>query len=47
MQLVIKSYTAFFWTLPLFLIGSVGMYFFWWKVLPPREVGGMERAKGN
>jgi SSS family solute:Na+ symporter len=45
MQLVIKSYSAFFWTLPLFLIGSVGMYFYWWRVLPPREVGGMEQAK--
>jgi hypothetical protein len=37
MQLVIKSYDAFFWTLPLFLIGCTGMYFFWWKPLPPKD----------
>jgi len=34
MQLVIKSYSAFFWTLPLFLIGCAGMYRFWWRALP-------------
>ena len=33
MQLVIKAYEAFFWTLPLFLVGVAGMYFFWWKPL--------------
>jgi len=33
MQMVIKAYTAFFWTLPLFLVGLAGMYFFWWKPL--------------
>ena len=37
MQLVIKSYTAFFNTLPLFLIGAAGMYQFWWKALPPKN----------
>jgi len=37
MQLVIKTYGAFFWTLPLFLIGCAGMYFFWWKPLPPKD----------
>ena len=37
MQLVIKSYSAFFWTLPLFLIACTGMYIFWWKALPPTE----------
>jgi solute:Na+ symporter, SSS family len=37
MQLVIKSYHAFFYTLPLFLIAVAGMYHFWWKPLPPRE----------
>jgi Na+/proline symporter len=37
MQLVIKSYTAFLWTLPLFIVASIGMYFFWWKALPPRD----------
>jgi hypothetical protein len=39
MQLVIKSYQAFFWTLPLFLIGLAGMYFFWWKPLMKPEPG--------
>lgn len=37
MQLVIKSYTSFFCTLPLFLIGLTGMYFFWWKPLMGKE----------
>ena len=37
MQLVIKSYTAFLYTLPLFLISAAGMYRFWWKALPPRD----------
>ena len=35
MQLVIKSYSSFLMTLPLFLVGAVGMYHFWWKNLPP------------
>ena len=33
MQLVIKSYGAFWCTLPLFLLALTGMYFFWWKPL--------------
>jgi len=33
MQLVIRSYQAFWCTLPLFLLGLVGMYVFWWKPL--------------
>jgi len=33
MQLVIKSYDSFLLTLPLFLVGLTGMYFFWWKPL--------------
>ena len=37
MQLVIKSYTAFFYTLPLFLVGAAGLYRFWWNALPPRD----------
>jgi Na+/proline symporter len=36
MQIVIKSYTNFFYTLPLFLIAAAGMYQFWWKPLPKR-----------
>ena len=37
MQLVIKCYSAFLYTLPLFLIGCAGMYQFWWKALPPKD----------
>jgi len=37
MQLVVKSYHAFFMTLPLFLIGAAGMWWFWWRNLPPAE----------
>lgn len=33
MQIIIKSYTAFWCTLPLFLVGLAGMYFFWWRPL--------------
>lgn len=36
MQLVIKAYTAFWCTLPLFLIGAAGMYAFWWRPLMAR-----------
>ncbi|MDR2463654.1 MAG: hypothetical protein LBD30_07745 [Verrucomicrobiales bacterium] len=31
MQLVIKSYGDLVYTLPILLIGSVGMYWFWWR----------------
>ena len=37
MQLVIKAYTAFFWTLPMFLFGLAGMYVFWWKPLMKKQ----------
>lgn len=33
MQLVIKAYTSFWCTLPIFLTGAVGMYIFWWRPL--------------
>lgn len=33
MELVIKSYTAFWCTLPLFLVGASGMFVFWWRPL--------------
>ncbi|HEX4084480.1 MAG TPA: hypothetical protein VHY22_06210 [Chthoniobacteraceae bacterium] len=47
MELVIKSYTAALCTLPLFLIGCVGLYFFWWKALPPAEADAVpESADG-
>lgn len=35
MQLVIKSYSSFWMTLPLFLVGLAGLYWFWWRNLPP------------
>ena len=37
MQLVIKSYTSFWSTLPLFLLGLTGMYFFWWRPLMQKK----------
>ncbi|MHB9037246.1 MAG: sodium:solute symporter family transporter [Armatimonadota bacterium] len=39
MQLVIKAYSSFWQTLPLFLVGATGMYFFWWRKLPPKDEG--------
>lgn len=35
MLLVIKAYTTFLQTLPWFLLGTAGMYWFWWRNLPP------------
>lgn len=37
MQLIIKSYSSFWMTLPLFLVGVIGMYFYWWRNLPPAD----------
>ncbi|MBI2844111.1 MAG: sodium:solute symporter [Armatimonadetes bacterium] len=37
MQLVIKSYSSFWLTLPLFLVGVAGLYWFWWRNLPKAE----------
>ncbi|MDD5139800.1 MAG: hypothetical protein PHY43_06010 [Verrucomicrobiales bacterium] len=37
MQLVIKSYRAFWLTLPFFLVGVAGMYWFWWRPLMRKE----------
>ncbi|MHB9036455.1 MAG: sodium:solute symporter family transporter [Armatimonadota bacterium] len=34
MQLVIKVYDSFWKTLPIFIVGAIGMYFFWWRNLP-------------
>jgi Na+/proline symporter len=39
MQILVKTYGTFLRTLPLFLVGAVGLYFFWWRVLPPAESG--------
>ena len=33
MQVVIKAYSSMMWTLPLFLIGVIGLRIFWWKPL--------------
>lgn len=46
MQLVIKSYTAFFITLPIFLFAAVGVYWFWWRNLPSKENPGTDRGHG-
>jgi Na+/proline symporter len=35
MQLVIHAYDSLTWTLPLFLLGAGGMYWYWWRNLPP------------
>jgi Na+/proline symporter len=42
MQLVMKDYAEFLWTLPLFLTGACGMYIFWWRKLPAAgdSIGG-------
>jgi len=45
MQLVTKTYTAFWSTLPLFLIGATGMYFFWWRPMMHREAGTAHGAE--
>jgi Na+/proline symporter len=37
MQLIIKCYRAFWLTLPWFLIGLAGMYWYWWRNLPPAD----------
>ena len=37
MQILVKTYGTFWRTLPLFLIGVIGLYFFWWRPLPARE----------
>jgi hypothetical protein len=44
MQLVIKSYGAFFSTLPLFLIAVAGMYWFWWRHLNTEYVFPLTEA---
>lgn len=39
MQLVTRTYTAFWATLPLFLVGAAGMYVFWWRPMAQRGPG--------
>lgn len=45
MQLVTKAYTAFCATLPFFLVGAIGMYFFWWRPMMGREAGTARGAE--
>jgi len=39
MQLVIQTFNEFWITFALFIVGLVGMYFFWYRNLPPAEQG--------
>lgn len=50
MQLVIKSYSSFWMTLPIFALGCGGMYWFWWRNLPKageerQPIGISEKAE--
>lgn len=36
MQIIIKAYDSALATLPFLIVGSVGMYFFWWRNLGPK-----------
>jgi hypothetical protein len=38
MQLVLHAFGPFFKTLPFFLLGALGMYWFWWRHLPAANV---------
>jgi solute:Na+ symporter, SSS family len=44
MQIMIKSYSAFFMTLPIFIFAAAGIYWFWWRNLPPKSDPGTDRA---
>lgn len=46
MQLIVHQFGSFWTTLPLFLIGVVGMYFFWWKKLPAADAHSLEAVDG-
>ena len=39
MQLVLRNYKEFFYTFSLFLLSLAGMYFLWYRNLPPKEGG--------
>lgn len=45
MQLVIKSYSSFWMTLPIFLVGCAGMYWFWWRNLPSADEKSVTSAE--
>lgn len=48
MQLVIKAYSSFWMTLPVFLVGCVGMYWFWWRNLQQsEEIKGIDIVADN
>ena len=47
MQLVIKAYSSFWTTLPLFLVGISGMYWFWWRHLFAPAVAGSVPVAGD
>lgn len=38
MQVIIHAWTAFFWTLPIFLVCLAGVIVFWYRNLPPDSV---------
>lgn len=44
MQLMIKAYSSFFMTLPIFIVSAAGVYWFWWRNLPSKENPGTDRA---
>lgn len=44
MQLVIHNYTAFWRILPAFLLGCAGMYWFWYRELPPAKPATVSMA---
>ena len=44
MQLMIKAYSSFFITLPIFLASAAGVYWFWWRNLPTKDNPGTDRA---
>ncbi len=37
MQLLTRNWQGLYATLPIFLAGCVGLYFFWWRNLPPAD----------
>ena len=47
MQLVIHAYRSFACTLPIFLAAAVGVYWFWWRNLPPASEPGAEISAGS
>ncbi len=37
MEILTRNFSAALTTLPLFLTGCAGLYFFWWRHLPPKD----------